>query len=215
MFSGDFYITVATLLSNEYGHVSKKHTLNTAPTFELKCLTKSILEITAEHFLCALKIHLDQNTFLLKKANALIYRLMKIPGQKKYSDQIISQIKEIEKMTINLLTVVCKTMTIMSNAKIVLGRVADNYFRVLILLYSNGEKLAKIFINHNTAVEEEIDFFGLKYVTFCFKISNLFVRFSTFFSGTCVTPLEGLQDQLQLSYSTLKIYPQLQRAMKS
>lgn len=213
MFSGDFYITVATLLSNEYGHVSKKHTLYSPPTFELKCLTKSILEITAEHFLISLRIHLDQNTFLLKKANALIYRLMKIPGQKKYSDQIISQIKEIEKMTINLLTVVCKTMTIMSDAEIPLGRVADNYFRVLILLYSNGEKLAKIFMNHNTAVEEEIDFFGLQYVTFCTNFV-LFVRFLTFFSGTCVTPLESSQDQLELSYFTFKGYPQLQQAMK-
>lgn len=91
---------------------------------------------------------------------------MKIPGQKKISEQILSQIKEIEKMTINLLTVVCKTMTIMSDAKIPLGRVADNYFRVLILLYSNGEKLAKIFMNHNTAVEDEINFYGLRYVTF-------------------------------------------------
>lgn len=154
-------MTLAVLLSRGYGYISR-HTESSVPKFELKSITSNTLEVAADHFLMALRSHLDQNTFILKKANSLIYRLMKIPGQKKFSDQIFSQIQEIEKISINLLTVICKTMLQMSFGKIPLGKVADNYFRVLIHLYSNGEKLAKIFINHNSAIEDDIDFYGLK-----------------------------------------------------
>lgn len=162
-FLGDFYITTAALFAKEYDYINSD-AIPTTENFQLRAITKHTLESATIHYFVALKSHLEQNAFLLKKANSLIYRFMKIPGQKKFSDQILSQVKEIEKMTINLLTVICKAMLVMSNAKIPLGKVADNFFRVLIHMYSNGEKLIKIFINHNVAVEEDIDFYGLKYV---------------------------------------------------
>ncbi|XP_063695943.1 Fanconi anemia group I protein homolog isoform X2 [Culicoides brevitarsis] len=175
---GDFFTTVASLITTEYGIISTKTYTVTPERFALKSLTKHTLEGAAGHFLVSLKKYLEHNTFLLKKANSLIFRLTKIPGQRILSDQMLSQIREIEKMTITLLTSFCKTMRILSHAKIPLGKVADDYFRVLILLYSNGEKLARIFMNHNLLIPEEMEFFELR--DLCLATRNLTRPVATF-----------------------------------
>lgn len=130
---GDFFPTVASLITTQYGlYTTKLHTV-VPEKFALKSLTESTYEAAADHFLVSMRKYLDQNIFLLRKANSLIYRLTKIPGQKVLTDQILAQIREIERMTIALLTNVCRTMRIMSFA-------GNEYRRKKVSLKSNSDK---------------------------------------------------------------------------
>lgn len=75
---GDFYITIAVLVARQYGSLRDEINLT---KFEMAAISEHTVVDATNYLLLTIKTQLEYNEFLLKKANCLLYRLIKIPGQ--------------------------------------------------------------------------------------------------------------------------------------